>query len=70
MLLADRLSQAMIQSRRRDRLFAIAFIDLDGFKIINDTYGHNVGDKLIVALSENMDKALREGDTLARIGGD
>lgn len=69
-LLADRLSQAMIQSRRRDRLFAIAFIDLDGFKIINDTYGHNVGDKLIVALSENMDKALREGDTLARIGGD
>lgn len=69
-LLADRLSQAMIQSQRRRRLFALAFIDLDGFKSINDTYGHNVGDKLITALSQAMNKALREGDTLARIGGD
>ena len=69
-LLADRLSQAMIQSQRRNRLLAIAFIDLDGFKVVNDTHGHNVGDKLIVALSKRMNEALREGDTLARIGGD
>jgi diguanylate cyclase (GGDEF)-like protein/PAS domain S-box-containing protein len=69
-LLADRLSQAMIQSQRRNRLLAIAFIDLDGFKVVNDTHGHNVGDQLIVALSKRMNEALREGDTLARIGGD
>jgi diguanylate cyclase (GGDEF)-like protein/PAS domain S-box-containing protein len=69
-LLADRLSQAMIQSQRRNRLLAIAFIDLDGFKVVNDTHGHNVGDQLIAALSKRMNEALREGDTLARIGGD
>jgi diguanylate cyclase (GGDEF)-like protein/PAS domain S-box-containing protein len=69
-LLEDRLSQAMIQSQRRNRLLAIAFIDLDGFKVVNDTHGHNVGDQLIAALSKRMDEALREGDTLARIGGD
>jgi diguanylate cyclase (GGDEF)-like protein/PAS domain S-box-containing protein len=69
-LLADRLSQAMIQSQRRNRLLAIAFIDLDGFKVVNDTHGHNVGDQLIVALSKRMNESLREGDTLARIGGD
>jgi diguanylate cyclase (GGDEF)-like protein/PAS domain S-box-containing protein len=69
-LLADRLSQAMIQSQRRNRLLAIAFIDLDGFKVVNDTHGHNVGDQLIAALSKRMNESLREGDTLARIGGD
>jgi diguanylate cyclase (GGDEF)-like protein/PAS domain S-box-containing protein len=69
-LLADRLNQAMVQSQRRSRLLAIAFIDLDGFKVVNDTHGHNVGDKLIIALSKRMNEALRESDTLARIGGD
>ncbi|MBQ0783100.1 MAG: EAL domain-containing protein, partial [Amphritea sp.] len=69
-LLADRLSQSMLQCRRREQSLAVAFLDLDGFKAINDTYGHGVGDELLIALSLRMKEALREGDTLARIGGD
>ena len=60
----------MIQGRRRNRLLAVAFMDLDGFKAVNDKHGHNVGDELLVAVSHRMKEALREGDTLARIGGD
>ncbi len=70
LLLADRLQLAMLQCQRRQNLFAVAYLDLDGFKIINDTYGHDVGDELLVALSHSMKSVLREGDTLARIGGD
>ncbi len=69
-LLADRLNQAMIQCQRHQQLLAVTFLDLDGFKVINDNYGHDVGDKLLVALSQRMKKALREGDTIARFGGD
>jgi len=69
-LLADRLSQAMLQCRRRERSLAVVFLDLDGFKAVNDTYGHDVGDELLIALSTRIKNALREGDTLARIGGD
>lgn len=69
-LLADRLTQAMVQCQRRNRSLAVAFMDLDGFKAVNDTYGHNVGDELLVALSKRMKDTLRESDTLARIGGD
>ncbi|MEP4891859.1 MAG: EAL domain-containing protein [Aliiglaciecola sp.] len=69
-LLADRLNQATIQCERRKKSLAVAFMDLDGFKAVNDTYGHNVGDDLLIALSQRMKEALREGDTLARIGGD
>jgi diguanylate cyclase (GGDEF)-like protein/PAS domain S-box-containing protein len=69
-LLADRLNQAMMQCQRRNRSLTVAYLDLDGFKTINDTYGHDTGDGLLVAVSERMKKALREGDTLARIGGD
>ena len=67
-LLADRLSQALLNSQRNN--VAVAFIDIDGFKEINDTHGHNMGDDLLVALSVRMQHALREGDTLARVGGD
>ena len=70
MLLADRLSHAMNQSERRGQSLAVAYLDLDGFKAINDTYGHDVGDGLLIKLSKLMNSALREGDTLARIGGD
>ena len=69
-LLADRLYQAMTQAQRRRERLAVAFIDLDGFKAINDLYGHEAGDGLLVALAAQMKQTLREGDTLARIGGD
>lgn len=69
-LLADRLTQAMVQTERRKRMLAVALLDLDGFKPVNDTYGHGTGDRLLVMLSERMKLALRDGDTLARIGGD
>ncbi len=69
-LLADRLHQAMLQARRRETLVAIAFLDLDGFKAINDQYGHKAGDQLLTTLSGHMKQLLREGDTLARVGGD
>jgi diguanylate cyclase (GGDEF)-like protein len=69
-LLADRLSQAMLQCSRHKHLLAVVFLDLDGFKAVNDTHCHDVGDELLIALSVRMKEALREGDTLARIGGD
>jgi diguanylate cyclase (GGDEF)-like protein len=69
-LLADRLSQSMVQSQRHHNLLAVAFLDLDGFKHVNDTYGHDLGDELLIATSLRMKDALREGDSLARIGGD
>ncbi|MDX2367711.1 MAG: EAL domain-containing protein [Colwellia sp.] len=69
-LLADRLSQAMLQCSRHKQSLAVVFLDLDGFKHVNDTYGHDMGDELLIALSVRMKKALREGDTLARFGGD
>jgi diguanylate cyclase (GGDEF)-like protein/PAS domain S-box-containing protein len=69
-LLADRLSQAMLQCSRHEQSLAVVFLDLDGFKQVNDTYGHDVGDELLIALSVLMKKALRKEDSLARIGGD
>lgn len=69
-LLADRLNQAMKHCKRSNKSLAVAFMDLDGFKAVNDNYGHNIGDELLVEVSSAMNKALREGDTLARIGGD
>jgi diguanylate cyclase (GGDEF)-like protein/PAS domain S-box-containing protein len=69
-LLADRLQQAMAQAHRHRHLLAVVFLDLDGFKGINDQYGHQIGDKLLVALAQRMKLALRDGDTLSRLGGD
>ncbi len=69
-LLADRMSQALMQTQRRGQKLAVAFLDLDGFKAVNDTHGHEAGDHLLVTLAERMKQALRDGDTLARIGGD
>jgi diguanylate cyclase (GGDEF)-like protein/PAS domain S-box-containing protein len=69
-LLADRLRQGMMQVQRRDQRLAVVFLDLDAFKIINDTHGHAAGDQLLNAVANRMKMALREGDTLARIGGD
>jgi diguanylate cyclase (GGDEF)-like protein/PAS domain S-box-containing protein len=69
-LLSDRLYQAMLQCNRHAQSLAVVFLDLDGFKTVNDAYGHDMGDELLIALSGRMKEALREGDSLARIGGD
>jgi diguanylate cyclase (GGDEF)-like protein/PAS domain S-box-containing protein len=69
-LLSDRLSQAMLQCRRHTQSLAVVFLDLDDFKTVNDTYGHDMGDELLIALSVRMKEALRESDSLGRIGGD
>jgi diguanylate cyclase (GGDEF)-like protein/PAS domain S-box-containing protein len=69
-LLADRLRQAMALAPRHGTRLAVAYLDLDGFKAVNDTHGHEVGDRLLVGLAGRMQQALREGDTLARLGGD
>ncbi len=70
MLLADRLQQAMTQVQRRGQPLAVAFLDLDGFKAINDNHGHDAGDALLVQVASRMKGVLRESDTLARLGGD
>jgi len=69
-LLADRMYQGMAQTTRRGQRLAVAYLDLDGFKGINDRYGHEAGDKLLMNVAARMKQALREGDTLARLGGD
>lgn len=69
-LLMDRLKQALIQAQRHGTEAAVLFMDLDGFKVINDTLGHNVGDKLLVQVADRLRKSIRESDTLARMGGD
>ena len=69
-LLADRLSQAMVQCQRRDESLAVVFLDIDNFKTINDKHSHDIGDQLLIIVSQRMKEALREGDTLARLGGD
>jgi diguanylate cyclase (GGDEF)-like protein/PAS domain S-box-containing protein len=69
-LLADRLHHAMAQAHRRQQQLAVAFLDLDGFKSINDRHGHEIGDQVLIALAKRMKEALREGDTIARMGGD
>ena len=69
-LLADRLKQAMLMCRRKKESLAVVFLDLDGFKIINDYHGHDMGDNLLVEIAKRMQKTLRDGDTLARFGGD
>ena len=69
-LLADRLNQLMAQAQRCAMKLAVVFLDLDGFKVINDTHGHQVGDHVLIVVAKRMKKALRESDTLARFGGD
>ncbi len=69
-LLVDRLAQAIARADRNGNLLAVCYLDLDGFKDINDRYGHAVGDKLLVGVTENLKHVLRAEDTLARLGGD
>lgn len=69
-LFKDRLQQAIAQARRRKAKLAVLFMDLDGFKQVNDTLGHQAGDALLVAVGQRLKSCLRESDTLARMGGD
>ena len=70
-LLLDRLEQAIKHSRRQpDLKFAVLFLDLNRFKVINDSLGHLVGDQLLIALAHRLKECLRASDTLARLGGD
>jgi len=69
-LLTDRLIQEIRRSERNENSFALFFIDLDDFKMINDTYGHDVGDQLLKGIAQRFEKNRRKSDTFARIGGD
>ncbi|WP_018149993.1 sensor domain-containing protein [Leeia oryzae] len=69
-LLGDRLEMAINHARSRGELVAVSFLDLDGFKAINDYYGHAIGDHVLVVLAERMRKVIRGHDTISRIGGD
>ncbi|MBN3939845.1 MAG: diguanylate cyclase [Nostoc sp.] len=70
-LFLDRLRQTIERSKRRsDYYFAVLFLDLDGFKEINDRFGHGIGDDFLVAIARRLESCLRSGDTVARFGGD
>ena len=69
-LLADRLMLALTQARRSGKLLAVCYLDLDGFKPVNDTFGHEAGDALLVEVASRLKQVLRNGDTVARLGGD
>jgi len=69
-LFIDRFNQAIAHSKRNNSLLAICFLDLDGFKPVNDMYGHDVGDKLLIQVSGRITASIREEDTVSRQGGD
>lgn len=69
-LFLDRLHQAMTRARWHNRLIAVMFMDLDRFKVINDTLGHDIGDQLLVQITGRISRSVRAGDTVARFGGD
>jgi diguanylate cyclase (GGDEF)-like protein/PAS domain S-box-containing protein len=66
----DRLSQLLNDAQRNNNLVAVLFMDLDDFKKINDSMGHNAGDRLLVQVAERLDSTVRSGDTVGRLGGD
>jgi len=69
-LFYDRLDKSLARAKRDNLLFAILFLDLDKFKVVNDTFGHNVGDLLLKITAKRLSNCIREADTVARLGGD
>lgn len=69
-LLADRMTMALVHARRNRSAMAVLYLDLDGFKQVNDTLGHGVGDALLKMVAERLVAVVREEDTVARLGGD
>ncbi|HEY0268026.1 MAG TPA: EAL domain-containing protein [Methyloradius sp.] len=69
-LLKERIKHAFNEGRRNNWVFTVAFIDIDNFKRVNDSLGHSAGDELIKMVAERLQKCVREGDTVARVGGD
>lgn len=69
-LFTEQLNQSIKQSHRHNNVTAIFFMDLDGFKQVNDKYGHDAGDKVLVEISQRISEIVREEDLFARIGGD
>ena len=69
-LFRDRLDQALARARREGGLLGVLFLDLDRFKVVNDTLGHSVGDQLLNEVGQRVRRCLREDDTVARVGGD
>jgi diguanylate cyclase (GGDEF)-like protein len=69
-LFLERLDHAVLRSRRSGKMAAVLFVDLDRFKLINDLYGHGMGDELLMAVASRLGMALRPGDTVARMSGD
>ncbi|MCG7929272.1 MAG: EAL domain-containing protein [Candidatus Thiodiazotropha lotti] len=70
LLKSDRLNQAIVRAKRRGNLVAVCYLDLDGFKPINDKYGHDTGDLVLVEVAKRLELTVRGGDTVSRIGGD
>ena len=69
-LLYDRLRQVFRRAKRTNEQVVVLFLDLDGFKPVNDQYGHEVGDRILQAVAQRFDEVLRDADTVARVGGD
>lgn len=69
-LFHDRLTQALLHARRQGEMLGVMFLDLDHFKEVNDSFGHEVGDKLLCEVANRVKASIREGDTVARLGGD
>ena len=70
LLFNDRLDRALQRADRGDSPFALLYLDLDGFKAVNDAYGHDMGDKLVQGIAERLSQCIRRTDSVARIGGD
>lgn len=70
LFIIDHLKDAMNRAKRRQKLMAAVFIDLDDFKLVNDTYGHQIGDRLLASYADRAQQFMRKIDTLGRLGGD